>query len=230
MAEKKVSNERKKELQQMDPFQANLLKAMAYAKEYKKLLILISSAIVVVAIVFSATLYSFQKAEHNAAVIVSKALTKYAEANDPDKGYLAIKNDFQTVFEDYSNTSAGKQALVQFAKICYDASKFDLSYQYYKKALKIFKNQALMENFILASLGNVCLAKKDLKEAEKYFFQIENGTTDLLKDQARFILAALYETSGNNDESKKMYENIVAEYENSMYKPIAKSKIDAIKK
>ena len=226
MTDQKVSNERKKELEQIDPFQESLLKAMAYAKEYKKQLVLIAGVIVVVIVVFSGIMYSFQKAENAAGMLVSQAITKYANVNDPDKGYLAIKEDFQDIFADFSNTAAGKQAKIKFAKICYDASKFDRSYKYYKESLEIFKNEASMENFLLSALGHVCLAKKEFEEAKKYFLQIENGKLDLLKDEAQIVLAMLYEAANNADESKIMYEKIVAEYKGSMYKAIAKSKID----
>ena len=225
MSDQKVSNERKKELTQIDPFQASLLKAMNYAKEYKKQLIFIAGAFVLVAIVFASVMYSFQKAESIAAMLVTQALTKYNKVDNPQKGYIEIENDFKTIFTDFSNTVAGKQALVQFAKICYDASKFDQSYKYYKKALEVFKNEVLMENFLLSALGNVCLVRKDFDEAKKYFMQIKQGKSELLKDEAQFTLAMLYELDNNSAESKKMYEQIVAEYENSMYSPIAKSKI-----
>ncbi|NOX33639.1 MAG: tetratricopeptide repeat protein [Deltaproteobacteria bacterium] len=229
MAEQRVSNERKKELGQVDPFQESLLKAARYAKEYKKPLILITGAIVVAAMVFSGIMYNFHKAEDTASILVDHALTKYANVKDPVKGYLACKNDFQTIFADYANTTAGRLAKVKFAKICYEASKFDQSYKYYKQSLETFKDKALVENFILASLGHVSLARKDFESAKKYFLQIEKGQTDLLKDEARFALAMLYKANNNTAESKKMYEKIVTEYGNSIYRPIAKSKIDAMK-
>lgn len=229
MSEQRVSNERKKELEQLDPFQENLLKVITYAKEYKKQLILIAAALVLVAVVFSGIMYSFQKSENTAGILVSQALSKYAKADDPDKGYLEVKDDFQIIFTDYANTTAGKMAKVRFAKICYDASKFDPSYQYYKESLEIFKNKALMENFLLASLGHVSLARKEFEDAKKYFLQIEKGKSDLLKDEARFALAMLDEAADNTADSKKMYEKIVMDFENSMYKPIAKSKMDEIK-
>jgi len=226
MAEQKVSNERRRELEKIDPFQATLLKAMEYTKEYKKQLIITAGAFVLVAVVFASVMYSFQKAENSAAMIVSKALTKYSKADDPQKGYIEIENDFKTIFTEFSNTVAGKQALVQFAKICYDASKFDQSYKYYQKAFEVFKNEALMENFLLSSMGHACLAKKDFDEARKYFRQIEQGKTDLLKDEAKFTLAMLDEDADNVIESRKMYEQIVTEYENSMYTAISQSKIN----
>jgi len=229
MAEQRVSNERRRELEQLDPFQENLLKAMNYGKKYKNQILLIAGAIVLVAVVFSGIMYSFKKAENNAAILMSQALTKYAEVNDPDKGYLEIKEDFQTILTDYANTIAGRQALIKFAKICYDASKFDQSYKLYKESFEIFKDQALMGNFLLVSLGHVSLARKDYEEAKKYFLQIEEGETDLLKDEARFALAMLDEDANNIIESKKMYEKIALEYENSMYKPIAESKMNEMK-
>jgi len=229
MAEQGVSNERKKELERIDPFQESLLKAMAYAREYKKQLILIATAIVLVVVVFSGVMYSFQKAENTAALLVSNALTQYTTINDPEKGYLETKEAFENIFSEYPNTIAGKLAKVKFAKICYEASKFDQSYQYYKESLEILKNDVPMENFLLASLGHVSLARKEFEEAEKYFLQIEKGKTNLLKDEAEFALAMLYETGDKVGESKKMYEKIVTEHETSMYRPIAQSKMDEIK-
>ncbi|WP_457552365.1 tetratricopeptide repeat protein [Desulfobacula sp.] len=229
MTEQKVSNERKKELAQIDPFQESLLKAVDYIKKYKKQLILIAGAIVLVAMVFSGVMYSFKKAENTAAILVSHALTKYAATKDPEKGYLETKDDFQTIFTEYANTIAGRLTKVKFAKICYDASKFDESFQYYTQSLEILKDQAQMKNFLLASLGYVSLARKEFEAAEKYFLQIEEGETDLLKDEARFALAMLYDTRNNAAKSKKMYEDIVTDYETSMYRPIALTKVDKIK-
>jgi len=226
MSEQKVSNERKKELEQIDPFQAGLLKAIAYVKEHKKQLMMMAGAFVLVAVIFASVMYSFQKSEKTAAALVTDILIKYDKADDPQKGYAQIENDFKTVFSDYPNTSAGKQALIQFAKICYDASKFDQSYKYYQKALEVFKNEALIENLILSSLGTTCIARKDFDGAKKYFMQIRQGQSDLLKDEAQFALAMLYELDNNTAQSKKMYEDIVADYANSMYIPIAKSKIN----
>ena len=225
MSEQKVSNERKKELEQIDPFQAGLLKAISYIKEYKKQLLLMAGAFVLVAVVFSSVMYSFQKAENSAAVLSSQIQIKYDNANDPEKGYIAVENDFKTIFADFPNTAAGEMSLVQFAKISYESAKFDQSYEYYKKALEVFKNKVLMENFLLSSLGNVCLVRKDFDEAKKYFMKINQGESDILKDEAQFALAMIYEMDNNSSESKNMYKNIVADYESSMYAPIAKSKI-----
>lgn len=228
MADNNVSNERRKELEQLDPFQENLIKAIALAKEYKKQLILIAGALVLVIVIFSGIMYSFQKAENTASSRVSQALKTYSEANDPVEGYKQVNKEFEAIFKEYSNTTAGKMAKVQFGKICYDASKFDQSFMSYADALDIFKNDAAMEVFLLASLGHVSIARKEFDKAKSYFLKIENGSMELLKDEAKFTLALLDESSGNVSESKTRFETIVKEFETSIYNPIAKSKVDEL--
>ena len=225
MADQKVSNERKKELEQLDPFQENLIKSIAFVKEYKKQLGLIVGGIVLIVAVFSAIMYSFEKSEDTASALLSQALLTYASEDDPQKGYEIVKDDFAVIFKDYANTAAGRQAQIEYAKICYDASQFDESYTYYKKSLGLFKNQVLVENFILVSLGHVSLAKNDAQTA-KNFNQVQNSKTELLKDEALFALGLIDESSGNLKESKTAFEKIVSEYETSLYHPVAKSKIN----
>ncbi|MCP3942158.1 MAG: tetratricopeptide repeat protein [Desulfobacteraceae bacterium] len=225
MAEQSVSNERKKELEQIDPFQANLLKPLAYVKGNKKQFSLILGTIIVVVIIFSGIMFGFKKSENVASDLVAKAVITYTNANDPIKGYQATKDDFEHIFVDYSNTSAGKMAKVEFAKICFDAGKYDRAFELYKDGLEIFKNEAGMKNFLLVSLGNVCLARNDFDLAKSYFLQVETGSSSLLKDEARFALADLYETSNDMKSGLKMYEKIVKDNGNSIYKSIAESKV-----
>ena len=65
-------------------------------------------------------------------------------------------------------------------------------------------------------------------EAKKYFLEIETGTSDLLKDEARFALAIIYEDTNDTASSLKMYEKIVNDHENSIYRNIAESKIKVV--
>ncbi len=229
MAEQGVSNERKKELEQIDPFQENLLRTLAYVKENKNQFLLIIGAIIVVIVVFSGIMFSFKKSEKVASDLIAKAVITYAKANDPIKGFEATKDAFEAVFADYSNTSAGRMGKIKFAKICFDAGEYDRAFALYKEALEMFKNEAGMENFLLACLGHVSQARNDSDKAKSYFLQIETGSSDLLKDEARFALAGLYEASNDMESSLKMYEKIVNDHEKSIYRSIAESKIKDVK-
>jgi predicted negative regulator of RcsB-dependent stress response len=225
MAERGVSNERRKELEQIDPFQANLLKTLAYVKENQKQFWLILGGIILVIVIFSGIMFSFKKSESTASDMVARAVITYAKANDPVKGFDAVTDDFETVFAEYSNTSAGRMGKVKFAKICFDAGEYDRALALYKEALEMFEDEAGMKNFLLASLGHVSQARKDVDAAKKYFLEIETGASDLLKDEARFALAGIYEDANDAASSLKMYEKIVNDHENSIYRNIAESKI-----
>lgn len=229
MPDQRVSNERKKELEQLDPFQENLLKTMAAAKKYQTQLFLVAGAIVIVITVLSGVMYSFKKAEEKASELVSQVLTRYEKATKPLAGYDAVKEDFQKIFSAYANTASGKLARVKFAKICYDAAKFGQSYEGYKSSLDVYKNDPAMRNFLLMSLGHVSLERGNVKEAQSYFEKVEKGKSDLLKDEAQFAMAMLYEASNNSAESEKLYEKIATAYEDSMYQDIALSKTSMLR-
>lgn len=224
MADQSVSNERKKELEKLDSFQENFLKAIAYAKKYRKQLGVAAGAMVLIVVVFSGIMYSFEKSENMASHTLSQVLIRYAKAKDPEKGLSEVETDFSTLFSDYANTAAGKLARLEYAKICYDSKKYNESFENYKLALDLFKDHAFMENFILMSLGQVSLAKKDIASARDYFSRVENSKTDLLKDEAQFSLGFLDEADGKIDDSRKKFAKIVSDYQASIYYPLAKSK------
>jgi predicted negative regulator of RcsB-dependent stress response len=229
MAAQRVSNERKKELRQLDPLQRNILKAMDFARYYKKQLLYVAGAVMVVAIVFAGVLTSFKRSENNASDQVAKAMTVYRNlAEDPDAAYAAVKDDFQTVLTDYGNTDAGRMALVRFARICMEAGQYDEAEKWFEKAYDVYGGQAGIGNFLLSSLGHIQLAKNNPDAAEPYFMQIETGESDLLKDEARFILAKIYEARKEDSNSRKMYDLIAREHENSIYADLAQSMTETV--
>jgi predicted negative regulator of RcsB-dependent stress response len=171
-----VSNERKKELQQLDPLQRNLLKALAFTTTYKKQLLWVIGAVVVVAVVFAGVMISFNRAENKASDLVAGAMERYRSlADDPKAGpYLAVAEDFHTVLNNYANTSAGRMAQLRFAGICMDAGEYDQAGKWFEKALENVGDQAGMRNFILSSLGHVWLAQNDLDRAKILLYQDRN--------------------------------------------------------
>ncbi len=229
MAAQRVSNERKKELRQLDPLQRNILKALDFASYYKKQLLYVSGAVVVVAIVFAGVLTSFKRSENSASDRVARAMTVYRNlAEDPNAAYAAVKDDFQTVLTDYGNTDAGRMALVRFAGICMEAGQYDEAEKWFEKAYDEFGGQAGIGNFLLSSLGHIQLAKNNPDAAVPYFMQIETGESDLLKDEARFILAKIYEARQEDSNSRKMYDLIAREHENSIYADLAQSMTETV--
>lgn len=229
MANQDVSNERKKELTQMDPFQEGLTKSVEWASAHKKQLIISAGALVGVIVVFSAIMFSFKQSEIKASELAAKADEKYEEQYSQDrdalKGYDAVKDDFQTLFDEYPNTSAGRMALINFGKICFDAKDYDQALDLYSRALSTVGDKAGVKNFLLCAMGTICELKNDMEQAKSYYLRVEKGASNLLKDDARFALALIYEKLNDSAAGRQMYEKIAESRGNSMYKAIAQARI-----
>ncbi|EIM64447.1 tetratricopeptide repeat protein [Desulfobacter postgatei] len=229
MANQGVSNERKRELAKMDPFQEGLAKSIKWATARKKQLMISAGALAGVVIVFSAIMFSFKQSEIKASELAAKAYGKYEEQYSQDgdarKGYDAVKDDFQTLFDEYPNTSAGRMALINFGKLCFEAKAYDQAFDLYSKALSTVGDKAGVKNFLLCALGTVCELKNDLEQAKSYYLRVENGTSNLLKDDARFALALIYEKLNDTDAGRQMYEKVAESSGDSIYKDIAQARI-----
>lgn len=229
MANQGVSNERKRELAQMDPFQEGLTKSVKWASAHKQQLMISVGALVGVVVVFSAIMFSFKQSEIKASELAAKAYEKYEEQYSQDrdarKGYDAVKDDFKTLLDEYPNTSAGRMALINFGKICFEAKDYDQAFDLYSRALSSMGDKAGVKNFLLCALGTTCELRNDLEQAKSYYMRVEEGTSNLLKDDARFALALIYEKLNDTDAGRQMYEKIAESQGASMYKAIAQAKI-----
>ncbi len=220
----KISNARKRELEQPDPFLEALQKYANAATRYKKQIALVIGAVVAAAAVFSGTLYSIHRSEEKASEFLAQVLSRYSGA-DPVKGYETVKADVAEFISSYPNTAASAQARVRFAKIAFDAGKFEEAHGMYFAALDDFKSDPAMENLLFGSLGRTCLALGKTDEAETYFRKIIKTKTALLKGEALFNLGMLLADRGDTDESRQLFQQIVQEHGDSMYAPMAKARI-----
>ncbi|MCK5310538.1 MAG: tetratricopeptide repeat protein [Desulfobacteraceae bacterium] len=224
--QQRVSNERRKELEELDPFQENLLKAIDYIKTYKKQLILIALGFAAVIVIFSVVIFNIKSSESKASLLLNETLIEYSKIKDSKEGFLAIESNFSKLFEDYSNTAAGKMAKIKFAKICYDAADYKKAYEYYKKALSDYKSDPAIESLILSSLGRTCLALDNFKEAEAYFVKITKKNDAILKDEALYNLGMIAEKTGDKTASHDFYKKIILDYPDSIYKALAQNKLE----
>ena len=228
MADQGVSNERKKELEQNDPFQVFVLNAIEYVREHKKMLAGIIGAGVGVILILSFILLGFEKSENKAANLLVQANRKYSElAVEPRKAYEQVKDDFNLLLSEYANTNAGRQAVIDFARICFKAEAYQRAHELFEKAHGQFKGDYAMENFFLSSLGHVCLAEGNIAQAKSYFEKVAQGNSSLLKDEAKFILANLHEREKDDNSSHRYYQDLVNDHKNSIYHGISQSKVIA---
>ena len=218
----KISNARKKELEQPDPFLESLYNGMAFVRAYQKQLIWALCIVVAVVGGVAGTVYTIRSSETRAAALLAQCLERY-DAADPQAGYDAVQADMASLMEVYPNTHAGKMGRVRFAEMAYDAGKFDQALDLYKAALETFDNDPLMGNLIQVVLGHTCLMLDKTDQARDFFKAVAEGNTDFLKDEALFNLALLAEKAGDSNLVTSYYTRIVSEHPQSIYSAIARA-------
>ncbi len=221
----KISRARKKELEQPDPFMETMQAGLDYCIRHKKQVIWAVSIVLTIIVVISITMYSIQSSEHNASALLAETLNMYNKQEDPVKGYNMVESNFKKILEKYSNTAAGRLAGVDFAAISYKAGKFKQAHSLYLTGLDNFGDDPAIKNLLLDSLGHTCEAEKKYDEAKKYFKEIADGNLPFLRPEALFNLGMLDYLNGHKKDGVEAFKKIVAEYADSMYTPLAKSRI-----
>ncbi|MBF0411927.1 MAG: tetratricopeptide repeat protein [Desulfamplus sp.] len=217
----RISNARKKELEQPDPFLESMYKTLETVKKIKKQLTIIGIIAASIICIAAVTIYTIRSAETKASVMLTDILKTYSTHKKPDEGYAAVKEQFAKLLNEYPNTSSGKIGNIKFADICYEVGEYDMAYKHYTYAADDFKNDPVMENIIIASLGHTCQALKKYQEAAKYFKSITDGNNELMKDDALFNLGMVAIANGENQKGVDFLKKLSSQYENSMYKIIA---------
>lgn len=220
----KISNARKKELEQPDPFIEALYKGVALVKECRKQFVWAACAVVAVIIIISGTIYSINSSDGKASILLTQVLESYSKMT-PTEGYDAVQEDLNQLMEKYPNTSAGKMGRVRFAEICYDAGKFDKALILYQGVLADFSHDPIMANLIQVALGHTCqMLEKDDRAADM-FKAVVQGKSAFLKDEALFNLGLLAEKAGADDQSRVYFNQILSDHAQSIYVTIAQSRV-----
>ncbi len=223
----KISNARRKELEQPDPILEALQRWANTVIQYKKQVAMVLGAIVAVVVVFSATLYSIGRSEDKASEFLTQVLSNYSDT-DPVKGYETVKDDVAEFISSYPNTAASAQARVRFAKIAFDAGKFEEAHGMYLGALDKFKGDKAMESLLFSSLGRTSLALGKMDEAETWFRKIVTAKGSMLKGEALFNLGLILADRGDSEQSQELLQEVVKDHGDSIYAPMAKARIQRL--
>ncbi len=218
---------RKELLEEPDPFLVFVNKAMAFGKKYQQQLIVAVGAVVLVAIVVSGIIYYQGKEEDRSAALLGQAIAKYQTMQQKGPTFIdyeSLKNDFKTIMDKHGSTGAGHAALLEYANLAYVTKDYDTAIATYEKALDIYDDQAEFKNLIYNGLAYAYEGKNDLEKARSNYEMIISDPQTGLKDQALFNLARIYEKQGKEKEKTQAYQQIVAEYPDSMYYELAREK------
>ncbi len=226
MAKKKIS--RKELLKTEDEFITRSTRLLQFIIAHKLQISYAIGGLLALVILFSGYRYISVKGENKATALMDQGVKKYQTALAADgavKAYQAVQDDFKLLLEKYAGKKSGKLARITFANMCLDAGEYDRAIALFQRALEDFAEDLSLKGLILSGLAYAHAGKKDFSSALAYFENIVADPEAILKDEALFNLARIYETLGKTDKSREVYTKIVKEYKNSIYFAMAEEKL-----
>jgi len=219
---------RKKLLKEPDEFLTFSQKMMGYVLLHRTKFISGLAALFAVLIIGGFVSYFSNRAEDNAFAMLNENVTQYnkvMEKDGPEKAYAAVEKAFLEMLDRYAGRKGAQIAQITFANMAYDAGKYEKAMELYQKALEDFGDAPSLKNLILAGLGFACEGKQDYAGAIGYFERIASGLDPLMKSEAVFRLAQLYEKTGDKEKSLTSYQKLLADYPDSLYAELVREKV-----
>ncbi len=208
----------KKSIKEPDKFISFSRGIFNYISKNSKIFIIGVSILLCILILISMIYLYLKKREEKAISLFYKGLSMYEKGN-----YKSSLNKFEEVTNNFSNTSAYYLSLLYIGNCYYNIGDYDKAIDSY---LKIYKKGKIWEEFnfiIINSIGYSYEAKRDYKNAIKYFSELKNGVID----EFYYInVGRCYEELKEKDKAKKIYKEFISKYPNSQYKIIIKEKIN----
>ena len=222
---KKVS--RKQLLKEPDQFLTFSGRMLNFAGQYRNQILWGTVSFFGLIIAISLVNFMSNRSEAQAFALLDQATGRYQAAlstDGPEKALEAVSGDFQRLFDDFSSQAGGQMARVVFADACVRGGKVDRAVSLYTDALADYDDQPFYLNRIRASLAHALVEKKDFPAAAEQFQQVVDSPGAAMKDEALFHLGTIYARMGETDKSRRSFDRIVSEYEDSIYLELAKAR------
>lgn len=224
----KGATTRKQLLKEPDQFITFSGKLINFIRSNGKTILISAGGVVALLLAVAVALQVSNRNENRASLRVEKAVAKYSAAlqdTDPKNAYDRVKTDFTGIFEEYGSKNAVKLARIVYGDISYKAGDADTAISMYTQALDDVKHSPSLKNIVLSGLGHAYLLKKEYPRSIHYFEMISTDREKTMKSGALFNLAWLYEAAGDKQKSVAMYEQLLADFPDTMYGGLVREKI-----
>jgi tetratricopeptide (TPR) repeat protein len=228
MASRKKS--RKELLKKPDEFITLTGRVIQFTSAYQKQISYGLCVLVAVAVVIFGYRFFAQRAETKAFALLAQTMARYEadkKASSPKEAYSKVSEEFQQIIKKYGGNAGGKLARTRYANISYEAGDYHKAIELYKQSLNDFKDNQLVYDLILSSLGYAYENIEDDRNAAQYFEELSKAPDMGIRDEAFFNLGLLYKKLGDVAGSRKAFQEIISNYPNSMYFDIAQEKLSA---
>jgi tetratricopeptide (TPR) repeat protein len=219
---------RKQLLKEPDQFITFSGKLIAYGRTHLKMILIGAGSILVLLLVVATVRQISSRNENIASERVEKAVTKYSAAlqdTDPNTAYDRVKTDFNDIFDNYGSKNAVKIARIIYGDISFNAGDADTAISMYTKALDDFSQSPALKNIVLSGLGHAYILKNEYPQSIRYFETISTDRESTMKSGSLFNLAWLYEATGQKEKSTALYEQLLADFPDTMYGELVREKI-----
>jgi predicted negative regulator of RcsB-dependent stress response len=223
MAKKRVT--RKELVKEPDEFITLTGKVIQWARQNTKPLLYGSCAFLALILLVSGYRYYSRQQEAAASDLLSKSLMAYQESDregESEKALAAAKPEFERLINEYGRAAEGRLGRILYGHILMAGNTSAEAVGFYEKALADFSHDPLLRNVILNGLATAAMDKGENAAAIGYLEKIAAGQNSLLKDSALFNLGRLYRAAGEADKSKKVLDQLVADFPDSMFTNMAK--------
>jgi tetratricopeptide (TPR) repeat protein len=219
---------RKQLLKEPDQFITFSGKLIAYGRTHLKTILIGAGSILVLLLVVATVRQISSRNENIASERVEKAVAKYSAAlqdTDPNTAYDRVKTDFNDIFDNFGSKNAVKIARIIYGDISFNAGDADTAISMYTKALDDFSQSPALKNIVLSGLGHAYILKNEYPQSIRYFETISTDRESTMKSGSLFNLAWLYEATGQKEKSTALYEQLLADFPDTMYGDLVREKI-----
>jgi len=234
---KKVKIPKKKISKESDGLISTTSKVLNYAFENKKKFLIVTVAVLVLALLFVGWRLYVKKTEKEASILYYKAIQYYhsdnksesSAKNDKERCNLAL-NKFKDIIDKYPRTSAASLASLYCGHIYYKLDEFDKSIKSYQNFLKKNPSDNSLNVFAYDGLGYAFEANGDYKNALIYFRKLIDGNEKPLSKLGYFNVGRCYEELGEKGKAIETYQRLITAYPNSAYAALAREKTSILKR
>lgn len=136
----------------------------------------------------------------------------------------AVKAELESVLKDGGSTPAAESATVALARLDVEAGRADAAIEKFETYLGNVKSGGL-RLFALEGLGYAYESKGDKTKAASTFARLKDVGAPAL---ALYHQARIAQESGDKNEARKLYEQVVAEYDQELIAGEARSRLELL--
>lgn len=200
-------------------------KATSFVQEHLNAIVITILAIAIIA--GGISLYNFYHSKNlkEASVLFYQAYLDYKDENFDN----ALTN-FQKLYDSYSGTSIGKEALMYLGNIYYRKAQFEDAQKYFKKCAGTFSDEHPFNISAKEGLAACFEAQGNFEDAAKNYKKIALQVNDKVISPRNLMAAGrAYDAAGKRDEAQKLFQEIVDNYPDSAEKIEAQNKLTTYK-